>query len=81
MLRSGYGVLVAARTDSDLGSREMHYVGLILTRLGVFTSRPAAFLVVFAYVCGWLSFSPHTLDWEAIATLATCLDDAIHSTR
>jgi hypothetical protein len=42
-----------------------------LTRLGVFTLHPAAFVIVFCYVASWLVFSPARLDWRAIATVAT----------
>ena len=42
-----------------------------LTRLGVLTSHPAAFLVVAVYAVSWWFFSPHTLEWHAVATLAT----------
>ena len=42
-----------------------------LTRLGESTTHPAAFGVVAAYAVAWLIFSPDTLRWAAIATLAT----------
>lgn len=42
-----------------------------LTRLGVFTARPAAFLVVGAYTGVWLILEPDTLDLHGFATLAT----------
>ena len=42
-----------------------------LTNMGVWTARPAAFVIFGIYVLGWLIFSRNTLDWEAIATLAT----------
>src|SRR3954452_2271468 len=42
-----------------------------LTNLGVWTARPAAFVVFGIYVICWLIFSRKTLDWEAVATLAT----------
>ncbi|MCC7348388.1 MAG: low affinity iron permease family protein [Variibacter sp.] len=45
----------------------------ILTALGVFTSKPAAFLIVVGYTALWLALSPTTLDWHAAATLATWL--------
>jgi low affinity Fe/Cu permease len=51
----------------------MGYIGSMLTRLGVLTSHPTAFIVVFCYVCAWLTFNPQTLSWEAVATLATWL--------
>jgi low affinity Fe/Cu permease len=49
------------------GNRSRHW----LTHLGVLTARPAAFVVFGIYVVCWVVFSRNTLDWEAIATLAT----------
>lgn len=43
----------------------------ILTRLGTLTARPAAFLVLLAYVVFWLIFERESLDWHGAATLAT----------
>jgi low affinity Fe/Cu permease len=51
----------------------MSYIGAILTRLGVLTSHPTAFFVVFCYLGAWLNIIPRTLSWEAVATLATWL--------
>lgn len=45
----------------------------ILTRVGVLTARPAAFLIVVAYAVGWAIFQPHTFDWHGVATIATWL--------
>jgi low affinity Fe/Cu permease len=42
-----------------------------LTRLGVLSSRPAAFFVVLGYGALWLLFARDSFDWHAIATLAT----------
>ena len=42
-----------------------------LTRLGVLTSNPLAFLGVAIYVAAWLAYSPATFEWHAVATLAT----------
>ena len=44
-----------------------------LTDLGVWTARPAAFLVVFIYAVLWFLFDRATLDWHAVATIATWL--------
>jgi low affinity Fe/Cu permease len=44
-----------------------------LTRVGEFTTHPAAFSVVAAYAVAWLVFSPETFGWAAVATLATWL--------
>jgi low affinity Fe/Cu permease len=46
-------------------------IGQFITRFGVLTSHPAAFLVVIVYVGLWLLLSPGTFDWQAVATLAT----------
>jgi low affinity Fe/Cu permease len=43
----------------------------LLTNLGVLTSHRAAFAVVGVYAVSWWVFSPHTLEWHAVATLAT----------
>ncbi len=42
-----------------------------LTRIGVSTSHPLAFLVVAIYVAAWLIFNPGSFDWQSIATVAT----------
>ena len=42
-----------------------------LTRLGAMAARPSAFVVVSIYWIAWAIFSPETLEWHAIATLAT----------
>ena len=47
------------------------YVRDRLTRLGVLSSRPAAFFIVLGYGMLWLFFADETFDWHAIATLAT----------
>jgi low affinity Fe/Cu permease len=44
-----------------------------LTKLGVLTAHPAAFLIVGAYVALWLVFSANTFDWHGAATVATWL--------
>jgi low affinity Fe/Cu permease len=46
-------------------------IGQVLTRLGVWTAHPSAFLIIFVYAAGWIIFEPSTLDWHAFATLAT----------
>jgi low affinity Fe/Cu permease len=40
------------------------------THVGQAAGHPAAFLVVIAYAVLWLMFSPATLDWNAVGTLA-----------
>jgi low affinity Fe/Cu permease len=49
----------------------MHEARHVLTRIGVFTSHPLAFVVVGLYVALWLILSPQTFDWHAAATVAT----------
>jgi low affinity Fe/Cu permease len=51
----------------------MHRFRRILTTLGVSTSHPAAFMIVFVYVGAWLTVSPASFDWHAVATVATWL--------
>lgn len=45
----------------------------ILTRIGTWTSDPAAFVVVALYALAWLIFAPQELDWHSVATLAAWL--------
>ena len=42
-----------------------------LTRMGVFTAHPAAFMVVVVYVVAWLVLDRASFDWHAVATMAT----------
>ena len=41
-----------------------------LTRLGTLAAHPTAFLIVAIYASLWFVFSPETLDWHAVTTLA-----------
>ena len=41
-----------------------------LTRLGTLAAHPTAFLIVAIYASLWFAFSPDTLDWHAVTTLA-----------
>jgi low affinity Fe/Cu permease len=50
-----------------------HPVRQGLTKLGVLTAHPAAFLIVGGYVALWAILEPETLDWHAAATVATWL--------
>ncbi|PWT93034.1 MAG: hypothetical protein C5B56_01430 [Proteobacteria bacterium] len=45
----------------------------ILTRLGVLTAHPAAFVIVFVYAGLWFTFQRESLEWHSVATLATWL--------
>jgi low affinity Fe/Cu permease len=45
----------------------------VLTRIGTWTSHPAAFLLFALYALAWLAFAPDELDWHSVATLATWL--------
>ena len=42
-----------------------------LTKFGVLSANPLAFLTVVAYALIWIIFAPDTLEWHGIATLAT----------
>jgi low affinity Fe/Cu permease len=42
-----------------------------LTRLGVSTSHPLAFVVVGIYVGAWIIFDPTSFGWQGAATVAT----------
>lgn len=44
-----------------------------LTQLGVATANPLAFLIVAGYGIAWSLASPATLEWHAVATMATWL--------
>jgi low affinity Fe/Cu permease len=46
-------------------------IGRALTALGVLTARPIAFLIFGAFAAAWIVFSPDSLHWHGIATLAT----------
>jgi low affinity Fe/Cu permease len=45
--------------------------GHFLTRIGVYTANPLAFLVLIVYAALWIVFKPETFEWHAVATLAT----------
>ena len=45
----------------------------LLTKIGVWTAHPAAFLIVAAYVCVWLIFDRESFTWHGAATVATWL--------
>ncbi len=47
--------------------------GRLLTRLGVFTAHPIAFLLVAAYVAAWLVHDGGSFGWHEFATVATWL--------
>lgn len=42
-----------------------------LTRVGLSTAHPAAFVIVGSYIALWLVFSPQTFGWAGVATIAT----------
>lgn len=46
-------------------------IRLLLTRLGVLSSHPAAFLLLAAFAVAWLVFDRKTFDWHAVAAVAT----------
>jgi low affinity Fe/Cu permease len=49
----------------------MDHIRRWLTQIGVSTSHPLAFAAVALYVAVWLVFDPHSLNWQAAATVAT----------
>ena len=46
-------------------------IGKALTAFGVFSARPAAFLVLIAYAAAWVAFDRESLNMHGAATLAT----------
>jgi len=46
-------------------------MGHVLTLLGELTARPIAFVLFAVYAGCWIVFSPRTLEWHGVATLAT----------
>ncbi|TGQ32512.1 MULTISPECIES: low affinity iron permease family protein [unclassified Mesorhizobium] len=48
-----------------------HQIRSTITYIGTLTSRPQAFLVFLAYIVLWLTFDLRSVDWHAIATMAT----------
>src|SRR6476659_3762489 len=65
-----------ARGGGGLGPMSQHRggatpMGHFLTRLGVYTANPLAFLVLVTYAALWYLFKPETFEWHAVATLAT----------
>jgi low affinity Fe/Cu permease len=49
----------------------MSFIRRMITQLGVYSASPVAFGVLLAYAALWFLFERSTLDWHAIATLAT----------
>ena len=49
----------------------MSVIRRMITQLGVYSASPVAFGVLLAYAALWFLFERSTLDWHAIATLAT----------
>jgi len=43
----------------------------VITQIGTFLARPAAFLVVFTYAVLWLIFDRESFNWHGAATLIT----------
>jgi low affinity Fe/Cu permease len=60
--------------DREVGlwrDSEAQPLGRLLTRLGVATSHPAAFIAALVFTLLWLAIRPETFDWHAVATIAT----------
>jgi low affinity Fe/Cu permease len=66
-----YGFRIAVDCRWHMGTHRMRCIAPALTRMGVLTAHPAAFAIVLCYVSAWLIFSFDTLDWHAVATIAT----------
>jgi len=49
----------------------MDHIRRWLTRVGVSTSHPLAFVIVALYVAVWLAFDRQSLNWQGVATVAT----------
>jgi low affinity Fe/Cu permease len=66
----------AGKAPESKKQRFKHRAGTVLpgkhwtTNVGKAAGHPAAFLVVIVYALLWLTFSPATFDWNAVATLA-----------
>lgn len=43
----------------------------VLTKLGVLSAHPAAFVLVLLYGVAWAMFDPADFNWHSVATLAT----------
>lgn len=50
-----------------------HPTRQLLTRVGVLTARPVAFVIVGIYTVSWLAFDRESFDMHGVATLATWL--------
>lgn len=50
-----------------------HFIRAGLTKTGVATSRPTAFLIVLVYTAVWLIVDRKSFDFHGVATLATWL--------
>jgi low affinity Fe/Cu permease len=46
-------------------------LGVLLTKIGAWTSRPSAFLVVVVYCVVWVVADPHSLNFHSVATVIT----------
>jgi low affinity Fe/Cu permease len=55
---------------SERGEKDL-IMRRLITQLGVYTASPLAFVVLIAYAVLWYIFKPETLEWHAVATLAT----------
>jgi low affinity Fe/Cu permease len=49
----------------------VHGIRLTLTRLGVLSAHPAAFLVLVVYAALWIWFDWQNFGWAGVATIAT----------
>src|SRR5690242_9096164 len=49
------------------------YFAPALTRLGVLTAHPVAFIALVCYVVAWAAFDRQSFDWQSVATVTTLL--------
>jgi low affinity Fe/Cu permease len=60
-----------ANCIEDIDRDDMDWLRHHFTRLGTYAAHPVAFFVVVAFGIAWRIIEPETLDWHAVATLAT----------
>jgi low affinity Fe/Cu permease len=70
-LQAAQEAVMAEGKRGGTGQAAPHGLREALTKIGVFTARPTAFLIVGAYVAAWAVVEPSTLDWHGVATVAT----------
>jgi low affinity Fe/Cu permease len=54
-----------------LAHTALHFIRLSLTRLGMMSAHPMAFVILGAFAVAWLAFDPGSFRWSGAATVAT----------